>query len=145
MFRFNASKPLDLLKVMSTLRTKALRTGVWFASLSHEDRMLASMINRHVKIVKNATLATVMARIIGKILYAIKTSSFLSRIEAIGRPIAQAYSRKAHAMGNKNAIDWAEDPRYIRYLGEMAYHNNSGHYYNNSMFGILTQTAGAAQ
>jgi hypothetical protein len=145
MFRFIASKPLDLLKMMSTLRTKALRTGVWFTSLSHEDRMLASMINRHIKIVKNATLATVMARIICKILHAIKTSSFLTRIEAIGRPMARAYSGKAYAMGNKNAPNWAEDTRYIRYLGQMAYHNNRGYYNSTSVSGILTQTAGAAQ
>src|SRR4051794_30346351 len=114
MFRFAGSKPLDLVKVLSTLRTKALRTGVWFSALSHEDRVLAGMINKHIKIVKNATLATVMARIMGKLFYGIKNASFLSRIDGIGRPIAQAYSEKAYSMGNKDALKWADDPRYIR-------------------------------
>jgi hypothetical protein len=125
MFRTIVPKRLDLLKVLSTLRTKALRRGVWFASLSHEDRVLASLINKNIKIVKSATLATVIARIMGKLFYALRQSSFLSKIEAAGRPIAQAYSEKAHAMGNNNALDWAQDPNYIRYLGLMAYNSNS--------------------
>ncbi|TLY06250.1 MAG: hypothetical protein E6K88_08640 [Thaumarchaeota archaeon] len=107
------------------MRTKALRTGVWFASLSHEDRVLASLINRHIKIVKNTTLAVVIARIMGKLFYAMKHTSFLSKIAGIGRPIAQMYSEKAYSMGNMDALKWANDPNYIRYLGLMEYHSNS--------------------
>ena len=125
MFRIIGRKPLDLVKVLSLLRTKALRTGVWFASLSHEDRVLASLINRHIKIVKNTTLAVVIARIMGKLFYAMKHTSFLSKISGIGRPIAQMYSEKAYSMGNMDALKWANDPNYVRYLGLMAYHSNS--------------------
>ena len=125
MFRVIGPKPVDLVKVLSTLRTKALRTGVWFASLSHEDRVLASLINQNIKIVKNTTLATVIARIMGKLFYAIRNSSFLSKIAGIGRPIARMYAEKAHSMGNKDALNWAEDPNYVRYLGLMAYHSNA--------------------
>jgi len=124
MFRLTGPKPLDLVKVLYTLRTKALRNGVWFASLSHEDRVLASLINKNVKIVKNATLATVIARIMSKLLCALKRSTFLSRIELLGRPIARINSEKAYLMGNKDAVNWANDPNYIRYLGMMAYHSN---------------------
>ncbi|MFY3740873.1 MAG: hypothetical protein HMLIMOIP_001318 [Candidatus Nitrosomirales archaeon] len=123
MLRFGA-RPLNLLAVLSSLRTKALRSGVWFASLSHEDRVLASLIAKNIKIVKNATLATVIARIVCKLFQGLKNASFLSRIEALGRPIAQNYSEKALLMGNKDALDWANDPNYIRYLGMMAYHYN---------------------
>jgi len=124
MFRLTGLKSLDLVKVLSALRTRALRNGVWFASLSHEDRVLAGLINKNVKIVKNATLATVIARIMSKLFYGIKHSTFLSRIEVIGRPIAQSISEKAYSMGNKYAINWANDPNYIRYLGLNAYHSN---------------------
>jgi len=127
----------NLIHVLSALRTKALRSGVWFTSLSHEDRVLASMISRHIKIVKNATLATVMARIMGKVLYAIQNSSYLSRIERIGRPIAQIMSEKAHSMGNKDALEWAQDLNYVRYWGMVGYGANQ-------MF-KLAVTAGVAQ
>lgn len=124
MFRFTGAKPLDILGVLSQLRIKALRSGTWFASLSHEDRALASLISKNIKIVKNATLATVIARIVSKLFQGLKNSSFLSRIEAFGKPIAQSYSEKAYLMGNKDALNWANDPNYIRYLGMMAYHSN---------------------
>jgi hypothetical protein len=124
MFRLTGSKPLDLVKILSGLRTRALRNRVWFTSLSLEDRVLAGLIHKNIKIVKNATLATVIARIIGKLFHAMKNSSFLSRIESVGRPIAQTYSEKAYSMGNNEAQKWANDPNYVRYLGTMAYHVN---------------------
>jgi len=124
MFRLTGQRSSDLLKVLSTLRTKAIRNGVWFASLSHEDRVLAGLIHTNIKIVKNATLATVIARIMSKLFCALKHSTFLSRIEMLGRPIAQSISEKAYSMGNKDAITWANDPNYIRYLGIIAHHSN---------------------
>ena len=125
MFRLTGLKSLDILKVLAALRTKALREGVWFASLSHEDRVLASLIGKNIKIVKNATLAAVVARILGKLFSALKNSTFLSRIEILGRPIAQAYSEKAYEMGNKAALIWADDQNYARYLGLIASQSNS--------------------
>jgi hypothetical protein len=114
------------MRVLSNLRTKALRNGLWFKSLSHEDRVLASLIHKNIKIVKNATLATVIARIMSKLFHAIKNSTFLSRIEAIGRPIAQKYSERACSMGNKDALTWAKDDNFVRYLGTMAYFGSFG-------------------
>jgi hypothetical protein len=125
MFRLIGLQSVDLLKVLSKLRTKALRNGIWFASLSHEDRVLASLINKNIKIVKNATLATVIARIMGKLFFALKNSSFLSRIEMLGRPVAQAYSKKAYSMGNLDALKWSDDANYVRYLGMMALQGNN--------------------
>jgi len=124
MFSLTGLRSLNLVKVLSALRTKALRKGVWFASLSYEDRVLAGLIKTNVKIVKNATLATVIARILSKLFLAIKQSTFLSRIEMLGRPIAQNFSEKAQSMGNRDAQNWANDPNYIRYLGLMVLHGN---------------------
>ncbi|TLY11596.1 MAG: hypothetical protein E6K85_01155 [Thaumarchaeota archaeon] len=136
MFRLLEFRSTNLIHVLSALRTKALRSGVWFTSLSHEDRVLVSMISRHIKIVKSATLATVMARIMGKVLYAFQNLSYLSRIERIGRPIAQIMSEKAYSMGNKDALEWAHDLNYVRYLGKM---------YPRALMFKLTATAGVAQ
>ncbi|MGI0024428.1 MAG: hypothetical protein ACREA4_04700 [Nitrososphaera sp.] len=106
----------NLIDILIVLRRRALRRGIWFQTLTLEDRVLASLIQRHVKIVKNATLATVIARIMGKLLFAIR-NYFLNRLEAIGRPIAAAVAMKAYSYGNKEALEWMHDVKYIRYMG----------------------------
>lgn len=114
--------PPNLIETLSNLRTKALRKGIWFQTLTTEERVLTGLIRKNVKIVKNATLATVIARIIGKLMYAIK-NSFMDKIEKIGRPIARAYAMGAYSCGNKDALKWIGDLNYIRYLGLMAYYD----------------------
>jgi hypothetical protein len=99
-----------------TLRKKALRKGIWFQTLSLEDRILANLIQQHVKIVKNTTLATVIARIMGKLLVGIK-NSFSDRLVIAGRPIAEAVASKAYSYGNKEALDWIQDVNYVKYMG----------------------------
>ena len=108
----------NLIGTLTALRQRALRRGIWFQTLTVEDRILANLIQRHVKIVKNATLATVIARIMGKLLLAIR-NYFLNRLDAIGRPIATAFAMKAYSYGNKAALDWLRDVNYIRYMGLM--------------------------
>jgi hypothetical protein len=127
----------NLPRILTTLRTKAIRSGIWFASLTYEDRVLASMISRHIKIVRNAMLATVIARIMSKLFHALRDCPYTMRIEALGRPLAKIYSELAFSLGNVDAKKWAEDNNYARYLGmsEMA----------RSMARFLTENAGAAQ
>ena len=108
----------NLIETLTALRQRALRRGIWFQTLTLEDRILANLIQRHVKIVKNATLATVIARIMGKLLLAIR-NNFLNRLDAIGRPIATAVAMKAYSYGNKDALNWLQDVNYIRYMGLM--------------------------
>jgi hypothetical protein len=106
----------NLIDTLVALRKKALRSGIWFQSLSLQDRILATLIQQHVKIVKNTTLATVIARILGKLLTAIK-HGFQDRLAMAGRPIAEAVARKAYSYGNKEALDWIQDVNYVRYMG----------------------------
>jgi hypothetical protein len=106
----------NLIETLMALRQRALRRGIWFQTLTLEDRVLANLIQRHVKIVKNTTLATVVARIMGKLLLGLK-NYFLNRLETIGRPIANAVAMKAFSYGNKGALDWLRDVNYIRYMG----------------------------
>lgn len=106
----------NLIETLTVLRRKALRRGIWFQSLSLQDRILANLIQRHVKIVKNTTLATVIARIMGKLLAAIK-NGFQDRLVKAGRPIAQAVAMKAYSYGNKQALDWIQDLNYVKYMG----------------------------
>jgi hypothetical protein len=106
----------NLIDTLMVLRRKALRSGIWFQSLSLQDRILANLIQRHVKIVKNTTLATVIARIMGKLMSAIR-NGFQDRLAIAGRPIAEAVAMKAYSYGNKQALDWIQDTNYVRYMG----------------------------
>lgn len=106
----------NLMGSLDVLRRKALRTGIWFQTLSLQDRILANLVQRHVKIVKNTTLATVIARIMIKLISAIK-GSVPDRLEMAGRPIAEAVASKAYSFGNKAAARWPADLNYVRYMG----------------------------
>jgi hypothetical protein len=106
----------NLIDTLIVLRKRVLRKGLWFQSLTLEDRILADLIQRHVKIVKNTTLATVIARIMGKLMLALR-NSFLDKLVLIGRPIAEAVAMKAYSYGNKEALGWMHDLNYIKYMG----------------------------
>ncbi|MFQ5940556.1 MAG: hypothetical protein ACE5KA_02510 [Nitrososphaerales archaeon] len=112
----------NLVEALSYMRARALRKGVWFGALTQQERVLTGLIRKNVKIVKNAMLATVIARIMGKLIYAIK-NSFFDKIEKLGRPIARAMAIGAYSCGNKDALNWMEDLNYIRYLGLMTYYD----------------------
>lgn len=112
----------NLIETLSNLRTRALRKRIWYNTLTDQERVLTSLIIKNIKIVKNTILATVIGRIMGKLVYAIK-NSFLDRIERLGRPIALAMAKGAYSCGNKDALNWVENLNYIRYLGLMAYYD----------------------
>ncbi|MEM2759465.1 MAG: hypothetical protein QXU32_02655 [Nitrososphaerales archaeon] len=121
------SKPLlhyspSLIDTLSHLRMKALRKKVWFCSLTEQERILTGLLIKHIKIVKNAALATTIARIMAKLIHAI-IYSFLNKIEDLGRTVARAMAAGAFACGNKDALNWMQNASYIRYLGFMEYYN----------------------
>lgn len=113
---------LNLIETLSDLRKRALRKRVWYSALNLQERMITGLITRHIKIVRNATLATVIARIIVKLIPAIK-NAFLGMIERIGRPIAERNALASYRHGNKDALGWKDDLNYIRFLGLSAYYS----------------------
>ncbi len=113
----------NLLETLSDLRTRALRRGIWFQVLTTEDRILTGLLRKHIKIVKNAALATVVARIIGKLLCGLK-NSFWRMIEGLGQPIAESWARAAYSMGWKGASKWVQDVNIVRWYGLMAYNSS---------------------
>ncbi len=115
----------NLIEALANLKKKALRKGIWFQTLSTNERVLASLIGKYVKIVKNSALATVIARIIVKLIYGIK-NSFIHMIESRGRPIAESWARAACAMGWKDASKWVEDINILRWYGFTAYYSKGG-------------------
>ena len=110
-----------MVDILSDLRKRALRKRVWFGTLTFEERTLVGLIRNNIKIVKNATLATVIARLIGKLLYAIK-NWFSDMIIRLGRPMAESAARAAYAMGWKDALKWPDDLNIVSWYGLTAYH-----------------------
>ncbi len=125
MFKLSG-RGLNLIETLSNLRTRALRKGVWYAALTNQERILAGLINRHVKIVKNSTLATVIARIIVKLIPAIR-NAFWDRIERMGRSIAESSARAACSMGWNEASKWPDDLNVVRWYGLTAHLFSSMH------------------
>jgi len=109
----------DLMKTLDILRTKALRKGIWFTTMSTEERVLAGLIKRYVKIVRNTTLATVLARMIVKLIQALR-DAFWKMIETIGRPMAERAAKGACMIG-WDASKWAIDPNIVTWYGLATY------------------------
>jgi len=112
-----------LIEAMSNLRIRALRKGIWFHTLTIQERALSGLIIKHIKIVKNVMLATVIAKIIGKLIYGIK-NSFLDMIERRGRAITESWARAACTMGWKEASKWVDDTNILTWYGLTAYFSN---------------------
>ena len=125
MHKLEGDQSPNLIEILSTLRTKALRKGIWFQTLTHQERILAGLIRKHVKIVRNVVLATVIAKIVVKLINAIR-NSFLDKIEKIGRPVAKIWSTSACAMGWNQAAKWIDDKEIVIWLGLTRYYNKGG-------------------
>jgi hypothetical protein len=104
--------------MMFKLKKRAWARGIWFQSLTIEERVLTSFIGKYVKIVRNTILAATIARIICKLVSAIKNHS-INHVNERGKFIATAVAMKAYSYGNKDALNWMNDANYIRYMGLM--------------------------
>jgi len=102
----------SLLKV----RTRALRKGIWFKTLSRIERSIVDLTIRCVeKIHSNVLMKTVVA-ILDKLLQTME-EDYLKRVERLGREIAQKICEIASQWGNPQAWTWKFDLKFIKYLG----------------------------
>jgi hypothetical protein len=116
-FRF-----LDKARLLK-LRTKAMRSGMWFKTLQRIDRVLVNLTIKVASNVRSFTLAKSILTITRKLGELLETK--LSRtMRAIGFPIARKISKFAQKWGNKSAKEWASDMGFVQYLAIM---NISGH------------------
>ena len=123
MFKLFGRGSPNLVETLSYLRTKALRKRIWFQALTTQERILTGLIRNNVKIVRNATLATVIARIIVKLISELK-NAFSDKIEKMGRPIAEAWARGASTTGWNEVSKWVDDVDIVKWFGLMAYYAN---------------------
>jgi len=102
-------------EALARLRLKALRRGVWFRDLKHEERKLLDLTIRVVEKVRSFLLAKIVSRIVGKLCEAMESRIFrLMRTE--GRSLAEKISKIGQAWGNRAAKSWAGDRGFMQYL-----------------------------
>ena len=111
----------NLIGLLPNLRTRALRKKVWFATLTNQERVIVGLLRKYVNVVKSGMLAMVVAKIIVKLMLAIK-NVFWDRIERIGRSITESAGRGASSIGWKEGAKWAEDVNIVRWYG-LTYRN----------------------
>ena len=97
------------------LKTKAIRSGVWFKSLQRIDRALFDLTIRVVDNIRSAKLTKIIAVLTKKLEGAIK-GSFSGHLRTIGLPLAQRVSLMAQKIGNISAINWAFDASFAIFL-----------------------------
>jgi len=104
------------------VKTKAMRSGVWFKVLQRIDRVLFDLTIRVVGYIRSAKLAKSILMLTRKLEDAIK-SSFSSRLREIGLPLAQKISLMAQKLGNIYATGWVFDSSFVVFLAVMHINN----------------------
>ncbi len=109
-------------KQLVNLKTKAMRSGVWFKALQRIDRVLFDLTIRVVDTIRSAKLIKSLLLLTRKLEDAIK-SSFSIRLRKIGLPLAQKISFTAQKIGNISAGEWASDSSFAIFLAVMQVNN----------------------
>lgn len=98
------------------IKTKAMRSGVWFRLLSRADRAILNLTIRCVEKVRSRVLAKSISEIISRVLKTLE-DSFMNKAQKFGREIVVRVSGTAQMWGNKNARTWKHDRSFIEFLG----------------------------
>jgi hypothetical protein len=105
-------------KRLVNLKTKAMRSGIWFKALRRIDRVLFDLTIRVVDNIRSAKLAKGILMVARKLEDAMK-SSFSSRLREIGLLLVQKISLLAQKLGNISASDWVFDSSFADFLAVM--------------------------
>jgi hypothetical protein len=101
-----------LLKVKS----KALRSGTWYRTLSRVERGIVDLTIRCVEKVRSRILAETVSKIVNKILMTLE-EGFMSRAEKVGQRIAQKLSLIAEKWEDEKISAWCFDISFTKFLG----------------------------
>ena len=105
-------------KQLVNLKTKAIRSGVWFKALRRIDRVLLDLTIRVVDNIRSAKLARSINMVSRKLEDAIK-NNFSNHLRRIGFFFAQKTSSTAQKLGNESAKVWALDSSFAVFLAVM--------------------------
>ena len=100
---------------LNKVKRKALRRKVWFCVLNRKERALIDLVIKVVERVRSPKLAKIIARILGKLKETLKSRAE-KLMATVGRSIAQKHAEIAGSWGYTDALKWAEDHDFIRYL-----------------------------
>jgi hypothetical protein len=109
-------------KQLANLKTKALRSGVWFKVLQKIDRVLFDLTIKIVDNVRSSQLAKSILELTMRLENGMK-SSFARSWVKIGLPIAQKISSIAQKLGNLSANSWLLDSSFIRFLAVLHFND----------------------
>jgi hypothetical protein len=104
------------------LKYKAMRSGLWFKTLSRIDRVLVNVTLKVAKSVHSAALAKALYSVMEKLESAFKNRVW-DVVRKIGFPLAQKLSVLAQKWGNYYARNWVFDESFAKFLAIM--HMNS--------------------
>jgi hypothetical protein len=98
------------------LRQKAMRSGIWFKTLSRIDRVLVNLTIQVANYnIKSSSLISRLLSVTSKM--EVLLESRLSRVKReIGFPLANKFSKIAQSWGNINAKTWANENQFATYL-----------------------------
>jgi predicted metal-dependent TIM-barrel fold hydrolase len=102
------------------LKVKAIRSGVWFRSLSRIDRVLFDLTMKVAVTVRSFILAKNILTVVRKLENSM-ASKFLCAVQEIGFPLARKLSLIAQKWGNVTAKEWEYDKGYAKYLAAMSF------------------------
>ena len=105
-------------KQLVNLKTKAMRSGVWFKVLRRIDRVLFDLTIRVVNKIRSVNLTKSILVVATKLEDAMK-SSFSSRLREIGLLLVQKISLLAQKLGNIFASGWVFDSSFADFLAVM--------------------------
>ena len=102
----------DLIKI----RSRTLRTRVWFRALSKVERGIIDLTIKCVERIRSAVLARTISTIVSKLLESLE-ESFMTRAEKVGCKIAERLCALGERWGNKACSTWKCDKHFVKFLG----------------------------
>ena len=111
----NVKRTLLMRSEIASIKTRALRRGVWFRVLTRAERACVDLSIMIVERVRSFLLQKVLSSILKKLEMALE-SRVQRLIREIGENLASKMSQIAQDWGNKSAVRWAQDLDFIRYL-----------------------------
>jgi hypothetical protein len=106
---------------LATIRQKSIRRGIWFTALNGIERGIMNIVIKCVETVRSGTVLQTISAIVAKISNAM---NFLTKIEVLGKPMAEKLSSAFEKWGNQTARNWKHDRAYIRHLGLDLFHSH---------------------
>ena len=100
---------------LAKLKLKAVRRGVWFSDLKHEERRLLDLTTNVVKRVRSFVLARIISQLVSKLNKALE-SKIIYLVRTKGADLAMEMSNIAKAWGHMTANTWATDEGLMQFL-----------------------------